>query len=181
MPRINAPAARSRATTPHHRAGTSPLCSRLPISHLISRVAIDDFTVTGKPNNGLRDRVPRHASCFRARSRTRSASKSANAFNCGFSRSIWRICASANSVTEICAGAQKLQLPRRRRQHYIVHGCAAAGDAVGLSSSGVRRQQLVVEPIGPHRLARVEAVIPIQLIVERIRHRRGNSSEAGYG
>jgi hypothetical protein len=65
------------------------------------RVAIDDFTVTGNPNNGLRERVPRHASCFRARSRTRSASKSANAFNRGFSRSICAICASANSTTEI--------------------------------------------------------------------------------
>jgi len=52
-------------------------------------------------DNGLRDRVPRHSSCFRARSRTRSASKPANAFNCGFKRSICRMWASANSTTEI--------------------------------------------------------------------------------
>ena len=33
VPRINAPAARSRATTTASSRGISPLCSRLPISH----------------------------------------------------------------------------------------------------------------------------------------------------
>ncbi len=41
------------------------------------------------------------ASSCRACARTRSASKSANAFSSGFSRSICRMCASASSVTEI--------------------------------------------------------------------------------
>ena len=64
------------------------------------------------------------ASSRRACSRTRSASKSANAFSSGFSRSICANVRLGQFRHRNLARAQQFQLPRRRLQHNIVHAAS---------------------------------------------------------
>ena len=99
VPRITAPACRRRATTVASLAGILPRFTRLPISQRWPAVEMEDFTVTGRPASGPSETDA--LSIARARSRTRSGSKSTRALIWGFSRSIWRMYSSASSRDEI--------------------------------------------------------------------------------
>ena len=85
---------------PHLRAGCSPLWMRLPISHRNPAVAIEDFTVTGRPCSGPRgavcDCICR--ACVRGHDPHRNRQRHSVADSAA---SICAMCASASSLMEI--------------------------------------------------------------------------------
>jgi len=77
VPRINAPAARSRGHNHRVVAGISPSWERLQCRTSNPRVAIEDFTVTGNPEQRpCAHGCPRQPSCSRARSPQHDARRS---------------------------------------------------------------------------------------------------------